>query len=180
MKNIIIAKRYAKAAMQTLNPEIYADILNQIQLMHDVFSNNEAIKRMLASAFVNKEKKLDFINEITELVKNREFWRKSLTVLVLKNRSSIMKLFFIELEEMLYKELNQKKVDIIFARNQDSETIENVKKEVEKILHKNIVCDVHIDKDIIGGFIAIDKNTIIDASVRSNLNRFAKTVGEHA
>ena len=176
MKNIIIAKRYAAAAMQSLSPDKYEEVLNQIHLMVEIFGKSEKIKKMLLSAFVKKEDKLNFIKDFTQGVKNQDFWQKILNLLVLKNRSQIMHQFFIEFEIMLYHALDKKKIILTFANAQDDETVDKVKNELERILQKNIVCDIQVDKELIGGFVAIDKNTVIDASIRSNLNRFTHFV----
>ena len=173
MRDNVIAKRYAKAALQALPMDKHTEALNQIHLMREIFADSEEIKKMLVSPFVKKSLKLDFVDSVTAHVKNSEFWSQVIKVIILKNRSGITKLFFTELEEMLYDELGQRKIDLIFAHEHSEETINNVKKEIEEMLKTGVVLDIRIDKEIIGGFIAIDKNKVIDASVDSHLKKFA-------
>jgi len=173
MNDIVIAKRYAKAAIQTLTQQQIDTTLNQIHLMREIFASSDEVKQMLVSPYVDKKKKLDFITEVLKDVKNNEFWKQLMKVIVLQNRSQIMQLFFTEFEIMLYQALGQRKVSITFAHQPDDETKSIVKNEIERILKSNIVADIRVDKGIIGGFIAIDKNTVIDASVASHLSRFS-------
>ena len=175
MKNIIIAKRYAKAAIQSLSPEKYHEVLEQLVYMKEIFKNHKALK-ILTSTVIKVDHKIELVNEVTENIKNKEYWEQMFKVLILKKRCHVLEQFFIEFEDLLYKSLNQKKINLIFAHQQDEETINGVKKEIEKILCHSVVCDVSIDKSIIGGFIAKSREKVIDASVKSNLKRFIKEV----
>ena len=174
MKNTLIAKRYAKAAISSLKHEQFQSVLNDLKKMKNLFCSKPEILKYVSSAIIDKHKKLDFLNSLSDNTQNKEFWKQLFKVFVMRKRNSVLLLFFNEFESLLYAGLNQKHIDLIFAHDQDSTIVNSVQKEIENILKNKIICDVHVDKSIIGGFIAVSKDRIIDASVRTNLNNFAK------
>lgn len=178
MKYILISKRYAAAAIQSLDSEKLPEILNQIYSMKKTVKDNPEIRKIFSSAIVQKTKKIEFLNSLTENMENQDFWNHLLTVLIYKNRGNILEVFLNEFEKMLDAVLKQKHVRLLLAHEHDQETLDLIKNEIEKTLNSRVVCDVQIDKSIIGGFIASTEGQIIDASIRSNLNRFAKTISK--
>jgi len=174
MKNIIIAKRYSQAALQVLNPEKYHDILNQIHILKVAFRENPQIIKILVSSIVKRNDKIRILNNLIENFENNDFWQRSFSVLIKKNRSDLIEQFLSEFEELLDKAMDQKRITLIFAHEPDDETVLVVKNAIEEILQSKIVYDIRVDKSIIGGFVAMNKNKLIDASVLSNLCRFVK------
>lgn len=178
MKNILLARRYASASIQFLNENDYIAILKQLEIFRKAISDNLQIKKIFASAIISKNKKIQFAQNIVEQLDNKDFWLQIITVLINKNRGNILDLFLEEFKKVLNEKLNQKYVQLILAHKQDNNTIELIKNELEKVLKFKVVCDVEIDKKIIGGFIAKTDNQLIDASVHSNLQRFVKTMSK--
>ena len=174
MKDIIIAKRYASAALKSLNTNKYIEILDQLYYIKMVFTENPKAIKILTSKIIRKEHKVSLIKSVTEEIKNKDFWQQMFFVLIKKNRIDLLELFFGELEKSLFQVLNQEQINLIFARQQEKETIDNIKKSIEKILNKKVIYNIQIDEELIGGFVAKSRNKVIDASIRSNLNRFAK------
>ena len=66
-------------------------------------------------------------------------------------------------------EREEKGAVLILARKFDDQTTKEIKKRAEKILKKKVALE--FDKEIIGGFIIKDENQLIDASVKSFLNK---------
>jgi F-type H+-transporting ATPase subunit delta len=178
MKNILLARRYASASIQFLNENDYIAILKQLEIFKKAIADNLQIKKIFASAIISKNKKIQFAQNIVEQLDNKDFWLQIITVLINKNRGNILDLFLEEFKKVLNEKLNQKYVQLILAHKQDNNTIELIKNELEKVLKFKVVCDVEIDKKIIGGFIAKTDNQLIDASVHSNLQRFVKTMSK--
>jgi ATP synthase F1 delta subunit len=176
MANILVAKRYVTAAIQNLKPEKYQEVSDETFMLKNHFHNNPDMRKWLSSSIIKKNQKIEFFKKLTEHVNNKAFWDSIFNVFVMKNRCNTLFTFLNELDYALIECLNEMHINLILAHEQDKATEDAIKSEVEKILKCKVVCDVQIDKDIIGGFIVMGKNQIIDASVRSQLNRFAKSI----
>ena len=176
MKNIIIAKRYAIAATKTLKIDQYQDILNDLKCFKQILIDKPDIKRYISSDIVNQQGKTVVFEMLTENSKNKDFWLSVFKVFTLKKRNNLISLFFEEFEQLLNTGLKQKQVDLYFAHPMDDATLQKIQERIEEILGYKVIYDIHIDKSIIGGFVARSKGQIIDASVKTNLENFAKTI----
>jgi F-type H+-transporting ATPase subunit delta len=176
MKNMLIAKRYANAAVQNLNPEKYQEVSHEASTLKKFFEDNPNYLRWLSSPIIHKEKKKEFFTALIENLKNKDFWASLFKVFIAKQRCDILDSFLTEFDYLLIENLQQTHINLILAHPQDEATIATIKTGIEKILKCKVTCDVSIDKDIIGGFVVMTRNQIIDASVRSQLQRFAKSI----
>ena len=78
--------------------------------------------------------------------------------------------------------MNEKRNIICFtletAYSLKDETINEIKKSLEIKYHKNVVLNVLINKDIIGGLVLRQNGQIIDASVLSKLEGLKESLKE--
>ena len=174
MKDIILAKRYALAALQCLKPEDYQKASDETFELRKAFKSNPDLLKIITSSAIHKNQKLQFVEGIFDEFYCKAFWDNILKTLIIKNRGSLIELFLKSLDFLLIEALDQTHIDLILAHEQDPETTSLIDREVEKILGCKVITDVTIDKDIIGGFIALSKNQIIDASIRTQLRKFAR------
>jgi len=174
VKNKILAKRYAQATLNTLPTEKYQDIFHQFEVMKNIIKTHPKLREIIRSKIVRNEQKLEFLRNILEGVENNDFWMRAFTVLILKNRSEIIGLFLHEFDILLKKTLRMKDVKLILANEHDNQTLDNIREEIEIFLDSKVLYEVQLDKNILGGFIAISDNKMIDASVLTSLHRFAR------
>ena len=174
LKDIILAKRYALAALQCIKQEDYQKTSDETFELRKMFKSIPDLGKYFTSSVIHKQQKQDFIQSIFSDFYNREFWESIFTVFIIKNRGNLIELFLKTFDLLLIEALDQTHIDLILAHEQDNETVGLIDQEVERILGCKVITDVTIDKEIIGGFIALAKNQIIDASVRSQLRRFAR------
>jgi F-type H+-transporting ATPase subunit delta len=81
----------------------------------------------------------------------------------------------------LFEELKDKdegviEAEIIMAEQQDKKLVNNLLQSLEKRFNKKIEGKVVIDKSIVGGTKIIVGDTVIDASVRGQLDNLAYTL----
>ena len=173
MRKSTIAKRYANAAILNITHDKYEEVLQQLHNMKRLIKETPEVISIIVSAMVHRDEKIGLINALFENVDNKDFWAQMFKVLILKKRSNIINEFLFEFEQLLDKAINQKNVKLQLAFEHDEETLNVIKKEVGKILNCKVNFTVHIDKDIIAGFIAMSDTKYIDASLRTNIERFA-------
>jgi len=174
VKQKILAKRYAQATLNTLSADKYHDVFVQIEIMKQLINENPKLGEIVRSKLVKNEAKIEFLSNILANVPDKEFWMKIFKVMILKNRSEIMILFLYEFDSLLKAHLQMKDVKLILAHEQDQKTLDTIREEIEGFLKSKVLYKIQMDKKILGGFIAISDNKMIDASVLTSLNRFAR------
>ena len=177
MKVVLIAKRYAKAALDILQPDMYEEILKEVKILRAIFDGHPEIKKFLSATIIAKHPKTALYYNLTSGFKHQEFWNSLFKVFIIKKRNNIVHQFFREFEHMIYEQLNTAYVRIFTAHNHDKQTLDTIQTYVETVLHKKTVYSAHIDKSLIGGFVAKTKERTIDASVKRNLNKFKRVAG---
>ncbi|MCL1826694.1 MAG: ATP synthase F1 subunit delta [Candidatus Cloacimonetes bacterium] len=174
MKDLIIAKRYAIAALGCLKKEEYEDASQEAFALWKFFTANPDVLKYMAAPVVSKDNKLKVYTSIIQGFKLKEFWSKIFKTLVVKHRCGVLTHFLKTLDILLIEALDKLHIDLILAHEQDKDLVRQIDKKLEEILGRKVTSDVTIDKDIIGGFIGITENKIIDASVKSQLTKFMK------
>jgi F-type H+-transporting ATPase subunit delta len=112
---------------------------------------------------------MELAHTILEQVQNKEVWQNLFSLLIHKHRFYFIITLLDELEEAIYQEKNAKKVNLILAKKQKNEVVENIRKTIESIIGKKVLFVETIDPTIIGGFIARTESFIIDGSIHRNL-----------
>lgn len=174
MKNLILAKRYVSAALLNLPKEKHQIIYDQLEMMRQVMTEHPDVDKIICSEIVKKARKIEFIASLLDGQENKDFWVQFFTVLILKNRSTLIKVCLSEFETLLCEALCLSHIRLTLAHTPDSETLEAIKKEVESILKCKAIFTIDLDKEIIGGFIAYTADKMIDASIRTSLQRFSR------
>jgi len=174
LKEIIIAKRYAKAALQCLKPNDYKVVSKEVYDLRLFFDKNPQIQKYISSPMIKKEEKISLFNSIIEEYNYKDFWNRTFNIIISKQRSDIIPFFLKMLDILLIDALDQLHIDLILAHEQDSHIVDLIEDKLSDILGRRVVSNIIIDDNIIGGFIGITQNQIVDASVKSQLNRFMK------
>jgi len=172
VKHITLAKRYVYAALKCITPDKHKVIYNELDYLRKLIISEPEVYKILSSQQIHKDKKLAMIESLMADAADSNFWISLFDILIEANRSNLIKTVLTEFEDVLNVEMNQKHVKLEMAHQPDPETLQLIKAALEKKLNCTAIIDVHINKDILGGFIAIADGYIIDASVLTSLNRF--------
>jgi ATP synthase F1 delta subunit len=175
MRHIILSRRYAVAAILSLKTEQHQSILSQLRELKAIISDNPKVYEIFVSPIISLQKKCEVVASMTDHLPDKTYWQSLFRIILSNHRGEILHDFIVEFEEMLHDKLKQKHVYITLAHPQDDSTVSLIKSEVERCFAHKIIYDIIIDKDIIGGFVATTDSQMIDASIRSNLLRFAKS-----
>jgi len=172
VKHITLARRYVYAALQCTTPDKHKDIYQELDYLRSLIVNEPEVYKILSSQQIHKDKKLAMIEALMSDAADSNFWISLFDILIEANRSNLIKTVLTEFEDVLNVEMNQKHVRLEMAHQPDEETLQLIKVALEKKLKCTALLNVVINKDILGGFIAIADGYIIDASVLTSLNRF--------
>ena len=170
-----IARPYAVAIFNLAKEEkTLSEWSDMLSLMSEIIKNEDI------NSFINDSKVLDTDRE--KLILNicgdkiNASGQNLIKLLVEYKRLSILSEITLLFEELKDKDEGVIEAEIIMADQPDKKMVENLLKSLEKRFNKKIEGRVVIDKSIVGGTKIIVGDTVIDASVRGQLDNLAYTL----
>ena len=170
-----IARPYAVAIFNLAKEEnALSEWSDMLSLMKGIIENDDI------NSFINDSKVLDTDREklILDICgdKINASGQNLIKLLVEYKRLSILSEITLLFEELKAKDEGVIEAEIIMADQPDKKMVANLLKSLEKRFNKKIEGKVVIDKSIIGGTKIIVGDTVIDASVRGQLDNLAYTL----
>jgi len=92
MKELIIAKRYANAAVLNIKEENYSAMIEEAKRLSKIFDEDEKVYSFFKSKVVSTNAKLDFLNQLLPDSEFKDFWDSFFLLLSSKNRLMIFSL----------------------------------------------------------------------------------------
>ena len=172
MKNKLVAQRYANAVIMNVNEDLYASLLDDVTILNQIFASSPESIKIIDSFLLSIPKRIELTKDITAKLKNTNIWKNLFEILIKKHRFSIILDILKEIEIFILHSRNQIKVVLKIAHSISNETLEKIKSKIVKILKKDIVLNIQITPEIIGGFVAEAESIHIDGSIKNNLIKF--------
>ena len=172
MKNKLVAQRYANAVIMNVNEDLYASLLDDVTILNQIFASSPESIKIIDSFLLSIPKRIELTKDITAKLKNANIWKNLFEILIKKHRFSIILDILKEIEIFILHSRNQIKVVLKIAHSISNETLEKIKSKIVKILKKDIVLNIKIAPEIIGGFVAEAESIHIDGSIKNNLIKF--------
>ena len=172
MKNKLIAQRYANAVIMNINEDLYASIMDDLTILIQIFTSSPESIKIIDSFLLSIPKRIELTKDITAKLRNTNIWKNLFEILIKKHRFSIILDILVEIEIFILHSRNQIKVVLKIAHSISNETLEKIKSKIVKILKKDIVLNIKIAPEIIGGFVAEAESIHIDGSIKNNLIKF--------
>lgn len=172
IKNLKAVKRYADALIEATEGN-YDEIKENLELIYDSIFKNDELKTFFLHPVISPETKIDILKETFQDKINPK--TLNFIMLLLKENR------FVEFESILsvfkdrLNELNNiKKVSVTTAIEIDNSIKENIVNKLKNKLNSEILLDLNIDKDILGGIIIRLEDKIIDLSLKNKFERLRK------
>ncbi len=172
MKNKLIAQRYANAVIMNVNEDLYNSIMDDVYIINQIIASSPESIKIIDSFLLSIPKRIELTKDITEKLKNSNIWKNLFEILIKKHRFSIILDILVEIEIFILYSRNQIKVVLKIAHSISNETLDKIKSKIVKILKKDIVLNIKITPEIIGGFVAEAESIHIDGSIKNNLIKF--------
>jgi len=172
VKNKLIAQRYANAVIMNVNEDLYSSIMDDVTILNQIFASSPESIKIIDSFLLSIPKRIELTKDITTKLKNENIWKNLFEILIKKHRFSIILAILNEIEIFILHSRNQIKVVLKIAHSISNETLEKIKSKIVKILKKDIVLNIKITPEIIGGFVAEAESIHIDGSIKNNLIKF--------
>jgi F-type H+-transporting ATPase subunit delta len=174
VRNKLIAQRYAKAIILNMEDGMLDSLLEDINSLKAIFSQDPSLIKSFDSFLYPLKKRIDLALNVADKLNNKNIWENLFRILIKKHRFTIILDILIDLEERILDSRNQIKVLLKIAHEQTDNILNDIVKVIKDILKKDVVLDIEIDPEIIGGFIAQTNSILIDGSIKNNLVRLVK------
>ena len=174
MRNKLIAQRYAKAIILNMEDGALDALLEDINSLNTIFSQDPSLIKSFDSFLYPLKKRIDLALNVADKLNNKNIWENLFRILIKKHRFTIIPDILIDLEERILDSRNQIKVSLKIAHEQTDNILNDIAERIKNILKKNVVLDIEIDPEIIGGFVAQTNSVLIDGSIKNNLVRLIR------
>ena len=155
-----------------VNEDLYTSIMEDVYILNQIFASSPESIKIIDSFLLSVPKRIELSKNITAKLNNKNIWKNLFEILIKKHRFSIILDILNEIEIFILQSRNQLKVLLKIAHSISNETLEKIKNEIVKILKKDIVLNIKIAPEIIGGFVAEAESIHIDGSIKNNLIKF--------
>lgn len=174
MHSLKITNRYAKALLDlAVNENRLDELGNDLEFIQQNIVTVREISLLLKSPIIKIEKKRDVF---TKLFKNKisDTALNFCDLVIRRQRGdlliNIIKKFF----DLKDEYLNIKNITVKSAVELDNFQINELKSILEQYLGKKVILRLLVDKSLIGGFIVQVDDTVIDASLKHQLDLLRK------
>ena len=178
MSNQRVAQRYASALMaltgEQKKPEAIAvDLLTVL----NVVDASRELRSVLASPIISKEKKRAILRDVFEK-KVGEMVLMYLDVMTNKGRENILHDILKQYFVLRDVELGIVRVNVTASVDFSSKQEKSLQKQLETMTKKKVIVTFSIGKSVKGGFIARVGDTVLDGSVKHQLEVLKKKLKE--
>jgi len=169
MSNLRVANRYAAALMQLTNEQKKPEtVAGDLLTMKELVDGSRELQLVLASPVMKKDKKKEILKEVCKK-KIGKLVQEYLDVIVTKGRENILHDILKQYSILRDVELGVVRVQVKTSVDFSSKQEKDLKKQLEVMTKKKIEIAFSVDKSIKGGFVARVGDTVLDGSVKRQL-----------
>lgn len=169
MSNVRVANRYASALMELTNEQKKSDaIAEDLLTVKNTIDGSRELRNVLASPIVAKEKKQAILRDIFTK-KVGELVIGYLDEIVAKGRENIIHDILTQYFALRDEQLGIVRVNVKTTVEFSSKQEKDLQTQLETMTKKKVEVVFSIDKTIKGGFVARVGDTVLDGSVKRQL-----------
>lgn len=160
--------KFVISSLGELNDEEILKFDSILSALYSLYRKNPDLRSFLLSPFVERSQKLAFLKELRLIANLDEKVDRPLELIL--ELGLLPKLA--ELRRALLNRLKSTtSATLIFAREQNTQLIEQIKQRMEELTNRRYLIKVSYDPELIGGFIFVSPNVLLDASVKNLLEK---------
>jgi F-type H+-transporting ATPase subunit delta len=169
-----VSIKYAASLLESsFEKKIDQQIADESQSVLKVISQNPLLNKVLRNPIIKSEAKLNILEDIFKDKVSTDMF-DFITFIVKKNREDILHDILSKYIELRNDRLGIVNVEVISSAEFDRKQVEELQLQLEKMLNKKVIVSFKLDNSVIGGFIAKAGDTIIDASLKHQLEELRK------
>ena len=166
-----VAIRYSKALFDlALEKNMVNEVRSDLELISKVCNDNPEFNHLLNNPLIEEKTKSNILKELFESKLNNLSY-KFLQLLSKKRRSGYLLEMIDKYMGRVLDHMGILSCLLISSQPMDPEQVDAIKKRIEEMTGKNVIFRFLTDESIIGGFIVKIKDTVIDLSINTQLNK---------
>ncbi|MDQ4129457.1 MAG: F0F1 ATP synthase subunit delta [Actinomycetota bacterium] len=158
--------------------EVLDEIREQLGQFADGLAENRDLQVFFFSPYFTPEEKQDGLEKVLEGAD--EHFARFLALLAENHRLPVLFRIRRAFDDLWAEENRQLSVSVTSAVELDEDTTEEIERRVEEETGRNVVLSTEVDPDLLGGLVLRVGNVIMDASVRTRLERIRRDVARAA
>ena len=166
-----VAIRYSKALFQLAREEnLVTQVQSDLEMIKETCSANVEFQNMLDNPLIEESAKAKVLKDLFEENVHQLTFR-FLQLLSRKKRSGFL---FEMIDHFMESVLDYRGIlagTLIASSPLESDQIDEIKKRVESLTGKSVIFAEQIDQSLVGGFIVKIKDTVIDLSIKTQLEK---------
>ncbi|MGC8733968.1 MAG: ATP synthase F1 subunit delta [bacterium] len=172
---LALASRYADSLFEVASKyKLEEIILNELELFYNLINKDPKINEIWNTKNLTT---FDKSNVLIDLLPFNFITKEFLRLLISKKREKLLKIIIYYYKKNYENKYGIFKVDLILAKEVDKLIIDELLKTIEKLINKKIILNsIKIDPEIIGGFILLSDDTVLDYSIKNNVEKLLKEV----
>lgn len=170
MKNMAIARRYAKALMLIGKEDGQAEnYREELAGFSALMEKEQALRQAITNPIYENESRRKVLSAIVEKLELSAVMKSFLLLLFEKGRFGFLG-FINDYYQKLADDLKGvARASLVSATDISSETIEKIKASLSKMTGKDIILDVDQDAGLIGGIVTKIGDLVLDGSIKTQL-----------
>ncbi|RMA97902.1 ATP synthase F1 subunit delta [Hydrogenothermus marinus] len=170
-----LLKRVVKVLLNKLPKEeaILLKAADDLELFQFLYKKNKDFRNFLLEPKLDVNKKLEFLDKFGKENNINETVLEAVKYITKVNRANLLKVLSKEFRFEIEKFFGTVKGEIITAYEIEEDEIKEVKDILEKKIGKKVEFEIKKDPSIIGGIVVKAGSYILDASIKSFLNKLA-------
>ncbi len=169
MKEIIIAERYAKAMMDVIKGSAVDNIIAELKQISTIVENSDELKKTFYNPSIAMKFKKNILSRLLDRLKPDASAKNFIYLILRKNRIRYLGKIVLALENLSDKITNRAKIRIKTALKLDEKEVETLKKRFAEFTKKDIMLDIQVEPELIGGIVAQIGSTVFDGSIKNQL-----------
>ena len=177
MKNLAVARRYAKALILIGQEDGQAKLYNEeLESMVGLFDTQEGFEKALTNPLYNKNDRKKVLEAVLGAIQYSAIMKSFLILLFNKGRIGFLRDIASYYKDMADELNGIVKASVTSATELSSEALGKIKEALSKKSGKTIVLNVKQDPSLIGGVVTKIGDLVLDGSVRTQLDNMRETL----
>jgi F-type H+-transporting ATPase subunit delta len=166
-----VANRYSKALFQLARERQKIDgVQADFNSLQELMRTSVDFRQLLHNPLITAAQKVDIISR-TFQGKSDDLTLHFLVLVCRKKRSQLLEEIISDFHDRVLENKGILKGSLVSAHHLVPDQLDQIRKHLEEATGKTIILEEHLDQNLVGGFVVKIKDTVLDLSVKGQLER---------
>ncbi len=170
MKETIVARRYARAFVDTYSDPVVLETLSgDLSSLAELFGESRELASVMGNPSISSNVKSGIIEDLLKKNKASKETAKAVKVILDNGRITELPIIAEECKRLSFEALGKVRVDVVSAMKLTKKDVEEISDRLSRITGKTAVVDVSVDPGLLGGIVVKVGSKVYDGSVKNQL-----------